>query len=210
MRALRDAAPLEDFSQRIREMLRRRSLVLVAICAVTVVVVAASGYRALHAVHAATAFAPLIDIVNRRDFAPVPLTTQRVPSGARLVVLVRDVTARSGTLSDRYFVRDDFSWDVPAAHSYDDAGVALLVDRIELDVRSYFPIGEDRQIILHCTLLDVPAMRLITSFTFRGSIPSPRQGVLAAAGLLAHHGSEPWPQVRRRVEAQLSAPQLMR
>jgi hypothetical protein len=163
---------------------------IVATLSVCLAVVARTAWQRARA---ATAFASLLHEANRvaafSSAPPAGAPTHLTPS--RLVVLVRDVR-NSSAVRSAYHVQTGLDWPVAFAASASDATLVLLVDRIYLNVRSYRPIGDDYQVVLHGTLVQWPTQRVLRDFVVRGPRPGDRAGLISAFGLFAHTGAEPW------------------
>jgi hypothetical protein len=93
-------------------------------------------------------------------------------------------------------VQTGLDWPVAFAANASAATLVLLVDRIYVDVRSYRPVGEDYQVVLHGTLVQWPTQRVLRDFVVRGPPPGDRAGLISAFGLVARTGAEPWAAAR--------------
>jgi hypothetical protein len=119
--------------------------------------------------------------------------------GDGLMVLVRNIEGLATATTPAFHMEPWHIHPMRVATTAEATTVALLVDRVLLDVRSYRPVGEDYQVALHCTLVDLTTRRAILDFTTRGPQPGRRDGLLSVFGLLRRRGSEPWPEVSQQV-----------
>ena len=180
---------------------RKRAALSVGIAAL----VLGGGYFAYTRHRSSVAQATFAPLLRRLDAGTVAMTTPpALGTERRVLVAVREAIGGPTGGQTRYHVVTGLGWNVPWARTQSEVGVVLLVDRIGLDIRSYYPRGDDYQIVLHCRLVDPWSGQALSDFVVRGTRPGDRSGWSTFAGLMDRLGSEPWREVGTRVEARLA------
>ena len=189
---------------------RLRLLSAIATAALAVLAINA-GSKAVQSARESRAFAPLLLEANGLSASRHRGETSAGTAGPlrALVVLVRDFQD-SSTSHPAYHIQSGLHWRVAFATNATEATAVLLVDRIHLNARSYRPVGEDYQVVLHGTLMQWPTRTVISAFVVRGPRPANRAGWLSVFGLVQRSGAEPWLEAGNLVEAQLAAKSLVR
>ena len=142
-------------------------------------------------------FATIVAEFNARPMNYVTPRLRAQTVKGPIIVLVREPRA-AGLLSPYQF-QEVLALRAPNLGNAAEIAMVLLVDRIEVNVRSYRPVGEDFQTVLHCILLNRRTYVIADEFNVRGTVPHRRDGLLTLFGMWNQHGSEPWQLVNRHL-----------